>query len=244
MKDRITHCFNRGAETYDAAAIVQTQVIEQLLPLLPSSSMQNILEIGCGTGMLSQRLLHLFPQSSYFLTDISSAMIEVCKKRFANHPHLEFACIDGENLPANRTYDLIVSSMTLHWFEDIETSFKKIITKLNPGGQFIFAMLGESSLVEWRNICEKLHFSIPTPSFPNAAHLQHAFPTMKMEKKVLLHPYKSLYDFLNSLKNLGATCTRKNHTLISLGNLRHALRHYNKEMPVTYEVILGRFEKK
>lgn len=244
MKERITRCFNKGSETYDTAAIVQTKVANDLIRRLTLVSAQNILEIGCGTGIFSRRIVTAFPQANVLLTDIASSMVEFCKKRFAGNSCIDYICADGEHFSSNMKFDLIVSSMTLHWFLNIKNSFQRIMEYLTPGGQFVFAMLGKNSLIQWREICKHYQLSIPTPSFPDFEVLQKAFPSMQLEIETVQHCYPSAYDFLKSLKNIGATAAHRDHSPMTAGSLRQVLRECNSEIKINYEVIYGKFIKK
>lgn len=243
MKERILQCFNKGAETYDSAAIVQMQVAERLATRLPRNSAQTILEIGCGTGYFSQRLTDRYPEASFFLTDIAPAMVSVCKNRFSS-PKIKIACIDGESLALPDQFDLITSNMTLHWFTDIKKSFEKIIERVSSaGGQFVFAMLGEHSLIEWREICENNHLQIPTPLFPSQEKLKEYFPEIKIESEIFQQPYQNVYEFLRSLKNLGATATRTDYLPLSAGKLRQLMRRFDQQINISYEILYGSYKK-
>lgn len=243
MKQRIEQCFNRSAKTYDAAAMLQASVAKRLSQRLPHVSPEKILEIGCGTGLFSEELLTKFPHASISLTDISPAMIDICKKRMGSSAQLEFACMDGEAISTQTSFDLIVSNMTLHWFADFKNSFANMISKLSPGGKIFFAMLGENSLREFREICQNLNLPVPTPNFPVRSDLQNDFPKMKIEVEVLLQPYRNIYDFLRTLKEIGATATRPNYYPLSAGNLRRVMREFNTEIQMSYEIIYGHYIK-
>lgn len=241
MKERILHCFNKGAKTYDSAAIVQAEVAARLLQHLPNQTAQNILEIGCGTGQFSQMLVSRYPSANLQLTDIAPSMIDICKERLSSATSVQFICTDIETVDPIPRFDLIVSSMTLHWFTEIQKSFAKIMANLAPGGQFIFAMLGEHSLHEWKKICEEMQFAIPTPLFPAKNMLKKLFPNMKLQTEMLRHSYKNAYDFLSSLKKIGATATKKEYVSSSAGKLRNILRRFNHEIEISYEVIYGHY---
>lgn len=52
-------------------------------------------------------------------------------------------------------FDLIISNMSLHWSNDVETMFKNYLLTLEPDGAFISASLGGDTLQELR-ICMNL----------------------------------------------------------------------------------------
>lgn len=241
MKQKIAQCFNRGAKTYDSAAIVQMKIAEQLAEHLTHSPVEDILEIGCGTGLFSRLLQARFPQASLLLCDIAPEMIAECKKRFSESKRIDFACQDGEILTLNKSYDLVASNMTLHWFNNIQNGLGNIITKLKPNGKLVFAILGENSLIEWRAMCEKWNLPIPTPHFPSAHYLQDVFPNIQFKVATFQHRYANIYEFLKSLKNIGAVAPRENYSCLPAGTLRRLLRQYPKEIDLSYEVIYGSY---
>src|SRR3990167_10355726 len=157
IKKQIINRFNKSVSTYDSAAQMQSEIATRLVSRLSTLSPQSILEIGCGTGLLSDHLLALFPKTPLFLTDISPAMIAHCRQRFLNQSHIQFICQDGEKLMTQSIFDLIISNMTFHWFSDIQKSVTQLLNQLTPDGKFIFTLLGENSFHEWRAICHQFN---------------------------------------------------------------------------------------
>jgi ubiquinone/menaquinone biosynthesis C-methylase UbiE len=84
---------------------------------IPENS--SIIEIGCGTGYL---LNSLNPSRGVGI-DISAKMTAIAAK---NYPHLEFFQMDAENITLQETFDYIIISDTLGYFEDIQKSFKEL----------------------------------------------------------------------------------------------------------------------
>lgn len=243
MKERILHCFNQAADTYDAFADVQANVAQRLAERLSAVQANTILEIGCGTGLLTHQLLPAFPHANWQLTDIAPAMVAACQQRFAAMPTMKIACMDGEALTVETQFDLIVSSMAMHWFTQPEKSFAEIKNKLAPKGLFAFAMLGQQSLVEWRSICQQENLPSPTPIFPDYVPLQTAFPDFKLTTEIIPVRYPTLHAFLTRLKNIGATATHTHYQSLPAGKLRAILRKYHREMTISYEVIYGNYQR-
>ena len=89
-----------------------------------------VLEIGCGTGYL---LKALNPARGVGI-DISPGMIAAAKEKY---PHLEFHRMDAENIQLKETFDFIVISDTLGYFEDLEKAFKELNKVVQPGTRII-----------------------------------------------------------------------------------------------------------
>lgn len=240
MKERILQCFNKSAETYDAFAGLQLEVAKRLAKrIVYQPEIQTILEIGCGTGILTQQLLPIFPFVNWQLTDIAPAMVALCQQRFAHYPKLTVSCMDGEALTSDVSFDLIISSMTMQWFTQLNTSLAALKKKLTSSGRLIFAMLGQNSLHEWRMLCEKWALPIATPSFPHPLQLQKDFPEIEIETETIVYHYSTCYEFLMTLKKIGATATHSHYKLMSASVLRNFLRNFKQEMSVSYEIIYG-----
>ena len=247
LKKQIINCFNSGAYTYNAAADIQQITAASLANRLSGIQAASILEIGCGTGLFSQFLLQYFPKAHILLTDIAPEMLNVCQQRFSTESNIVTSCQDGEALDVAGSFDLIVSSMTLHWFTDFFASMERIIAKLNPGGRFIFAMLGDNSLLEWRNVCEADSNCRPTPAFPAASAVKTAFPNLQLDVDLTRVPYTNTYQFLKTLQSIGATATGINHVTLSPGRLRRIMRTFDKavvgNISISYEVIYGSYTR-
>jgi SAM-dependent methyltransferase len=89
-----------------------------------------VLEIGCGTGFLLEALN---PARGVGI-DISAGMIAAAKEKY---PHLEFHRMDAEHIQLNETFDFIVISDTLGYFEDLEKAFKELSKVVQPGTRII-----------------------------------------------------------------------------------------------------------
>ncbi len=104
--------------------------------LLPNLKNKNVLCLGCGTG---EECASLKSKGAKSVTgiDISKGMIEVAKKNF---PDLVFKTGDVENLKLKKdSYDLIYSSLMMHYINDWVKPLKKIYSLLKPKSKFLFS---------------------------------------------------------------------------------------------------------
>lgn len=242
-KQTIIKNFNKKASTYTAAAEVQAYVAAQMADRLRGITPQSVLEIGCGTGLLSQYLIELYPEADLLLTDVAPAMLRQCQRSLSAHAAMKLVCMDGEQLALSSRYDLIVSSMTLHWFMDLQRSCIDITNQLERGGQFIFSILGENSFNEWRLMCQQFKLPIATPHFPAEHLLQTMLPNVELTVETYQHTYSSAYEFLRSLKQIGAIAPRMRYVPLPSGQLRQVLRRFNTEMTISYEIIYGKYTR-
>ena len=107
--------------------------------LLPSLKGLRILDIGCGFGKFASFCLQ--KKAAYILgTDISGNMISEAKKRLKD-PRADFEVVSAEDFKAgDASFDLVVSSMCLHYVREIKPVFQKVGLSLKENGLFIFSV--------------------------------------------------------------------------------------------------------
>ena len=66
----IKNKFKKSMDKYDENAVVQKLMAEKLAANLPEKSYGKILELGCGTGILTRNLVSKITYTKYFANDI------------------------------------------------------------------------------------------------------------------------------------------------------------------------------
>jgi tRNA (cmo5U34)-methyltransferase len=103
---------------------------------------KRILELGCGTGNLSELIVKTYPNAEKVLVDISEKVISQCKSRLENNDRIEYCQADINELdfPAD-SFDLIVSSITIHHLKhhEKELLFRKALNWLTNEGVFTYS---------------------------------------------------------------------------------------------------------
>ena len=84
MADLKQH-FNEVAENYDATIeknlVNYNQMIEALINAIPDNESPRILDLGCGTGNITKKVLERFPNGKVTCFDLSEKMIEIAKEK-------------------------------------------------------------------------------------------------------------------------------------------------------------------
>ena len=108
--------------------------------MLPDPTSASVLDVGCGCGDLCEYLIER-GAASVFGVDISQNMIAEANKRFASNQHVNFECCAFEDvsLPGN-TYELVVSSLALHYLSDFNAVCAAISDSMKPNGHFVFSV--------------------------------------------------------------------------------------------------------
>lgn len=126
----VARSFGRRARDYTRHAHLQQHTARTLadflrghggLPTTHLGNQDQVVEIGCGTGLLTE-LLHT-PGQAYLATDLSPEMLEQCRARLAEpeghqRQGLSFAVLDGQTATFAAPPATIVSNLTCQWFAD------------------------------------------------------------------------------------------------------------------------------
>ncbi|XP_059187083.1 arginine-hydroxylase NDUFAF5, mitochondrial [Centropristis striata] len=105
------------------------------------------LDIGGGKSHIAEHLNKEVVER-FFLTDVSEKTL---KQRRPTEIPTHHVLADEEFLPfRENTFDLVVSSLSLHWINDLPGALRQIQQVLKPDGVFIGAMVGGETLYELR----------------------------------------------------------------------------------------------
>nr|WP_262899547.1 class I SAM-dependent methyltransferase [Chryseosolibacter histidini] len=103
---------------------------------------KELLDIGCGAGNYTLKMLSKIPDLNCVLNDLSLPMLQKAEERVAPQTTGKVTLIQGDmrnlNLEADR-FDIILAAATLHHLrddDDWELMFNKIYKALKPGGSF------------------------------------------------------------------------------------------------------------
>ncbi len=230
-KSRITSAFD-GAQAYDANARIQLVVANRLagrLAGLPIDHELPALEIGCGTGFLSEALLEAFPDLALTLSDIAPSMVDRARARLGKRPGLSYAVVDGEHpgVPPAGGWGLIASSLAFQWFEHPGGAIARMVATLAPGGWLGFSTLGAGSFAEWTSALAEAGLSGLTRAYPDADALRDLCPSgteVAIETYHLSEAHADGLAFLRGLRAIGAATPWEGKG--SPARLRHAIARF------------------
>jgi SAM-dependent methyltransferase len=116
---------------------------EAALDLLDPQPGEHILDIGCGDGSLTQKIIER--GASVVGIDNSVSMVAAAKAR-----GLDARLMDAAELKFSEAFDAAFSNATLHWVLDKERAARAIWFALKPGGRFAGEMGGDGNLARLR----------------------------------------------------------------------------------------------
>ena len=117
---------------YDRAGAFVPKLAADLLDLLAPKAGERVLDLGCGTGDLTQQLAAA--GARVVGLDASSAMVDEAHRK---HPHLSFSVGDGQELAFEQEFDAVFSNATLHWMPRADAVAAGVARALRPGGRFV-----------------------------------------------------------------------------------------------------------
>jgi len=106
---------------------------------LPASGISDVLELACGTGIVTKLLRDRLSSGVRLVaTDLSEGMLEFAKGKPFEKP-VEWKVADATSLPfKDDTFDIVVSQFGVMFFPDKEKAMKEILRVLKPGGRVLF----------------------------------------------------------------------------------------------------------
>jgi len=120
-------------------------MVEKLLSYLDKKEFGQILEIGCGTGLLTEYAAQNIKFDSYTAIDIVPDCENYIRKL---DERIKFVCADAEKVSGKQKYDLILSNAAFQWFEKPDNIIKNLILKLNANGILLFTTFGTNNCKE------------------------------------------------------------------------------------------------
>jgi trans-aconitate 2-methyltransferase len=155
-----------NAETYHRVSNPQFDWGVVVLDRLPLRGDEMVLDIGCGTGRLTEKLLQRLPRGRVLAIDLSSNMLQVAgdylRPSFASR--IQLAIADAAALPVSGRADAIFSTATFHWVLDHPRLFRSLHAALTPGGQLVAQCGGGANLARIHRRLDQLRSD---PEFVN-----------------------------------------------------------------------------
>ncbi|MDG5798797.1 malonyl-ACP O-methyltransferase BioC [Marinilabiliaceae bacterium ANBcel2] len=155
-KSIVKRRFNKSLTEYHQQAAVQKDIALFLASKISSLYMppsSRLMEIGCGSGFLTEKIVKHISFQKMWCNDITSysrQVIECLAKRYS--VPLVFFEGDAETIDFPSQLDAVISSSTIQWFNHQKSFFQKVCKSLNSGGVFAFSSFGEDNFYEISSI--------------------------------------------------------------------------------------------
>ncbi|HEX4466852.1 MAG TPA: class I SAM-dependent methyltransferase [Solirubrobacteraceae bacterium] len=113
----------------------------------------SVLDIGCGTGRVTEALLGIVPEGRVFAVDASAEMVELARGRLGERAQVWRE--DVLELKLAEPVDAIVSTAALHWVRDHDALWPRLAAALLPGGRLEVQCGGAGNIARVRGEIER-----------------------------------------------------------------------------------------
>jgi len=138
-RDLVPRFFEKTAQTYDRVVNLTTfgkdkywkkEILKKISPC------HTILDLACGTGILTFQIAGKFPDAAIVGVDVTESYLAIARKKLKSHHHVTFLHEDAEKLSLESKFDCITSSY-LPKYCNPETLIKTCLKHLNSDGKII-----------------------------------------------------------------------------------------------------------
>jgi len=152
--------FHCASKTYDAHATVQKEMAQALVQMAAwhlAPFQERMLELGCGTGLLTQEILKCFSAEKYVTNDLVEEMagkVESIVLASDVESH-QFLGGDAEQLVFPEPQQVVWSGATIQWIDELKPFFAKLSDLLVDEGYVVVSSFGPDNYSEIKAITGK-----------------------------------------------------------------------------------------
>ncbi|MDQ4129411.1 MAG: methyltransferase domain-containing protein [Actinomycetota bacterium] len=140
------------ADTYDRVSQPQSEWAEEVLERLPLQGHETVLDAGCGSGRVTERLVERLPAGRVLGVDASADMVRKARERLDGRATVWQADLTG--LEVDEPVDAVFSNAVFHWVADHELLFGRLNAVLRPGGRLVAQCGGKGNIASLRKALE------------------------------------------------------------------------------------------
>ena len=250
--------FDRASATYEAAAVLQARVAEELLSRLEPFNFKPavVVDLGAGTGRMTGELKKRYRRALVVALDLAPGMLHEARHHQQLFRRFERVCADAMRLPlADASVDVVVSSLMLQWCDPPDQAFAEIRRVLKPDGFVAFSTFGPDTLRELRSAWAEADGAEQAYSHVNHFTDMHdvgdavvraglSEPVLDVDRMQLTYPDATA--LMRDLKAIGAhnMTAGRPRGLVGRGRMKRMQQAYEAfrrdgRLPATYEVVYG-----
>jgi len=229
--EEIRHRFDNDVERFSNLETGQSASVDAPLTMelvarsaaVVTPNATSVLDIGCGAGNYTLRLLQELPGLSSTLIDLSLPMLERAKQRVSAATDAAVETVHSDIRQANfgeARFDIVLAAMTLHHLrtdEEWEQVFKAIYASLRPGGAFWIADLVEQTVPEVQQLMWDRYGDYLT-SFKGTEYRDHVYAYVITEDTP--KPLRWQLDLLRSVGFGRLELLHKNSCFAAFGGIK------------------------
>jgi malonyl-CoA O-methyltransferase len=253
-KAGVRAAFDRASSGYEATAVLQSRVADELLTRLDPFDFhpEVILDLGAGTGRAAAELKRRHRRALVIALDIAPGMLRQAAQHQRFLRRFGRVCADAARLPLETaSVDIIFSNLMLQWCDPLDEAFAEVRRVLKPQGFFAFTTFGPDTLKELRSAWAEADTHNHVNRFLDMHDVGDALVRAGLQEPVLdvdrtQVTYSDGMALMRDLKSIGArnATAGRPRSLIGRGRLRRMLDAYESfrkdgRLPATYEIVYG-----
>lgn len=219
----MARAFNQLADIFDRQAVIQKRMAHRIIQTLDEQKVdaKEIVEVGCGTGYLTQLLCDRFPHARLTVVDFSENMVRWARRGLegCHGSSIRFVVADAETMEWEEgRYDLVASNATIHWFNQPSQTLSRLVRALTDGGFFVASTFGPDT---WQELQELYAEEISGEDDLFSEWDPDCMRSVSEWEEILLHTglyrpqsmvcwhrktYRDCHHFLKTIQHLGGSC--------------------------------------
>ena len=209
---RIRASFSDAAAQYEALASLHKEIGRELSrKVIDNEGVDRILDVGMGTGWLTNRLGFYLPEAQIVGLDFASGMLQEAQKKWA-----EFTVVqaDARVLPFKPgSFDVLVSNLAYQWIEDLPAALRGNRDILRDGGKIYITLFGYDTFGEmFRSLEETAPAGRQVRAFRRLPRLEDVtryageagFSEIQISEEIIKVHFPDLLALLRWTKEIGA----------------------------------------
>jgi len=210
ITQEIQNSFNSVKDTYDNYSEIQQKIGSDLINYLinfDKNSYKNILDLGCGTGITTQKLLESIDYKKSYACDFAANLLSLATKRLKNFDTVIYDSDFHEVLNKKKNYDLIFSNMSFQWCLDIKILLSLIYQNLKANGVLCFSIPLDGT---FENLPSQSKNTFHDINYFKELFKQVGYKAVTVEEKNIVQTFPSFIAAVKSIKKTGANVLMNN----------------------------------
>jgi ubiquinone/menaquinone biosynthesis C-methylase UbiE len=208
-----------------------------------------VLEIACGTGIVTRRLRDRLPALTKLVaTDLNEAMMNHASRKFRDDERVEWKQADATDLPfSDQSFDAVICQFGLMFVPDKVQAMREVQRVLKPGGKFLFSVWDAIERNDFPRIAHETiskFFDDNPPDFyqiPFSLHDRTAIESMLTEAG-----FKGIEFTLLPLESIAASARDLTQGLVHGNPIITAIRERNEALipeieAAVFEAVVANF---
>lgn len=200
--------FEKSFETYDKNATVQQLMAKKLVSALveTGSNFNTVLELGCGTGILTRELKNAINFQNFYANDLVEKSKIYVEKIV---PNAKFLLGNALKIKPTQKVDLIISNAMFQWFNSFENISNHCKKLMNNDGILAFSTFSKEN---YKEIEELTGLSLSYKSFDEIKEIfEKDFEILHSEEFTKMLQFSSPLELLAHMKTTGVNSLTEQH---------------------------------